>query len=255
MTLEEALRRAEELGSREIELRARIERAHIHLFTDREADGADLLELAQRAIPVFAEAGDERSLGRAWRQIGYVSGAMQGRCAEWLVAAEQAVVHYRRAGWSSSGCLAEVFAALFYGPTPVSEGIERCEALLDDATDRVGTANVLVFLGGLHALTGSFEGAIRSVTDAETIYRELGEVYQLADNSGRILGRIHFLASDFQAAENVFRKCCEWFDRVNDEAALSSMSAELGQVLYAQGRFEEAGEQCRRAQSVRPQAM
>ena len=251
-TLEEALTQAEALGNREIALRARIERSHIHLFTDREADPADLLELAQRAIPVFAEAGDERSLGRAWRQVGYVSGTMQGRCAEWLTAAEQAVVHYRRAGWSSSGCLAEVSAALFYGPTPVSDGIERCEALLDDATDRLGTANVLVFLGGLHALTGSFEGAIRSVTNAETIYRELGEVYQLADNSGRILGGIHLLAGDFPAAEDVFRKCCEWLDRVNDEAALSSMSAELGQVLYAQRRFEEADEWCRLAQERAP---
>ena len=251
-TLNEAVAQAEERGNREIELRARIERAHIHLFTDREADSADLLELAQRALPVFEEAGDERSLGRAWRQVSYVSGAMQGRCAEWLAAAEEAVVHYRRAGWSTSGCLAEVSAALFYGPTPVPEGIERCEALLNDATDRVGTANVLVFLGGLNALTGSFDSAIRSVTDAETIYRELGEIYALADNSGRILGKIHVLAGDFSAAEDVFRECCEWFDRVKDEAALSSMSAELGQALYALGRFEEAGEWCRLSEERAP---
>lgn len=236
-----------------MQLRARIEQAYLRLFTDREAGPAELVELARNAIPVFAELGDERSLGRAWRQISYVRGAMEGRCAEWLEAAEQAAVHYRRSGWSASGCFAEVAAALFYGPTPVPEGLERCDQLLDEVADRVGTANVLVFHGGLQALSGRFENAFELLTNAETIYREVGEVYALADNSGRILGRVHMLAGDSQAAEGVFRECCERFVRVHDEAAMSSVASELGQALYAQGRHEDAAEWCRIAEEHAPE--
>ena len=252
-TLTDALARAEGSHNRAMQLRAGIERAHLRLFTDRDAGAADLVGLAQEAIPVFEKVGDERSLGRAWRQIGYVRGAMEGRCAEWLEAAERAAVHYRRSGWSTSGCLSEVSAALFYGPTPVTEGIERCEQLLDEATDRVGTANVLVFLGGLQALSGRFEDAFSVLADAETIYREVGEVYALADNSGRILGRVHLLAGDPQAAEQVFRECCETFDRVHDQAAMSSVASELGQALYVQERYEEAAEWGRLAEEHAPE--
>ena len=131
------------------------------------------------AIPLFEELGDDRALSRAWRQVGYVRGAMQGRCAEWLEASERAVEHYRRSGWSESGCLSELAAALYYGPTPVSEGIARCTTLLEETTDRNGRAHVLVFLGALHAFAENLEEALEVLGEGEVILRELGETYAL----------------------------------------------------------------------------
>jgi len=250
-TLDDAISAAGELRDHAMELRARLEHGQLQLLT-AELSPEELVGLAQDAVTAFESIGDERSLGRAWRQVGYARGAMQGRCAEWQEAAQQAAKHYRRSGWSTAGCVSEIAAALFYGPVPVPAGVEQCERLLDESQDRLGAANVSVFLGGLHALAGCFEDAFNVLGDAERIYRELGETYALADNSGRILGRVHLLASDPQSAERVYRDCVAVFMRLRDEAALSSIASELGQVLYAQDRSVEADEWCRVAEDHAP---
>jgi DNA-binding SARP family transcriptional activator len=250
--LTEAIEEAAATHDRSTELRARIELAHLGLLSDRDADPSALVELVREAIPVFEELGDDRALGRAWRHLGYVRGPMQGLCAEWLEAAERALPYYRRSGWSASGCLSEIAAASFYGPTPVPEGVERCQKLLDETTDRVGRAHVLVYLGGLHGLAERLEDAFALLAEAETIYRDLGETYDLADNCGRIRGRLHLMSGDPESAEQVFRECCETFETAHDEAAISSVAAELGQALYRQERYAEAESWARFAEEHAP---
>jgi DNA-binding SARP family transcriptional activator/tetratricopeptide (TPR) repeat protein len=239
-TLAEAIEAASEARDRRVELRSRIELAHAHLFSESEQSADTLLELAEKAIPLFEELGDDRALGRTWRHVGFIRGGMQGRLSDWQEAAERAFTHYRRSGWSASGCLAELAAALFYGPTRVPEAVQRCEELLHEATDRAGRANVLAFMAGLKALGGGLEEGRRLIGEAATTYEEIGEVYALANNSGRVLSRIEMLAGDAAAAERTSRRCCETFERVRDRAALSSQTAELADALYAQARYEEA---------------
>jgi class 3 adenylate cyclase len=228
--LEDALATAGSFGGA-APLRPQLERSYFELFTDRSVEPADVVAAAHRAIPRFEELGDERALGRAWRIMGYVHGSMQGRCEQWLEAAQRAAIHYRRSGWSAAGCLAEAAAALYYGPTRVPEAIERSEQLLGEATDRVGRAGVLTFLGGLTALMARFDEAFALLREADVIYGELGEVWSQANNSGRILGRSQRLAGDLNAAEKTLRECCETLERLQDEAALSSVAAELAQTL------------------------
>ena len=182
--------------SRRVELRARLEQAHLRLFSESVPNSDDVLQLAEEAIPIFEEIGDDRGLGRAWRHVGYVRGGIQGRLADWQEAAERALVHYRRSGWSESGCLAELGAALLHGPTPVDQALERCKELLELATDRAGHANVLCFMGGLVALEGRFDEARDLLDEATATYEEIGDTYALANNSGRILGSIELLAGD-----------------------------------------------------------
>jgi DNA-binding SARP family transcriptional activator len=240
--LVEALAEADAGGDRRLALRARMELEYGRLFTDPEADPALLLELLDEAIPAFEERADDRALGRAWRLVGYVRGSMEGRCADWMEASERALVHYERSDWSPSGCLAELATALFHGPTPVPAAMARCEQLLEATSDLSGSAGVLVFLGGLRGLAERFDEAFDTLDQADELYSELGETYSLANNSGRIRGRIHHLAGDPEAAEAVFRDCCETFERVNDETALATIAAGLGQALYDQGRYAEAME-------------
>jgi DNA-binding SARP family transcriptional activator len=240
--LGEAIRRAESARDRGIELRSRIELGYLRLFTDRAADPTEFVELVQKAIPVFEQLGDERALGRAWRSVGHVHGSMQGRCADWLEASERAVAYYRRSGWSAAGCLAALGAALLYGPTHVRDAIERCQQLLEETTDRIGTANVLCYLGALQALAARFDEAFALLAEADAIHVELRETYARADNALRVLGLVHRLAGDPSAAETTFRECCETFQRAHDEAAASSVASELAEALYAQERYGEAAE-------------
>ena len=225
---------------RRVSLRAKIELAHAHLFRDPAHGSDELLELAGQAIPVFEELGDDRALGRTWRHVGYVRGGMECQNSEWEQAAEQALVYYRRAGWSAAGCLAELAAALYFGPTPVPEAIRRCDELLEEATDKAGQANVLVYKGGLEALTGQSEAGRSMIAEASSIYEELGEVYALANNSGRVLGRLELIAGDSRAAELALRPSCETLEQFNDWAGLSSSAADLAQALLGQDRAEDA---------------
>ena len=239
-TLAEAIEAASASRDKRVEFRSRIELAHAHVFGESEHTADELLALAEQAIPIFEELGDDLALGRTWRHVGYVRGGIQGRLAEWQEAAERALTHYRRSGWSSSGCLGELAAALFYGPAPVQAGLERCDELLGEATDRAGRANVVAFMAGLHALGGHFDEARRLIGEAASTYEEIGEVYALANNSGRVLSRIELLAGDPPAAERALRQCCETFERVRDRAGLSTLASELADTLYMQGRYDEA---------------
>ncbi|MEP6910949.1 MAG: BTAD domain-containing putative transcriptional regulator [Actinomycetota bacterium] len=237
-TLNEAIGSAQD---RRAELRARLEQAHVRLFSESVTNSEDVVRIATEAIPIFEELDDDRSLGRAWRHVGYVRGGIQGRLGDWQKAAERALVHYRRSGWSASGCLAELGAALLHGPTPVDEALARCDELLELTTDRAGQANVVSFMGGLVALEGRFDEARRLLADATATYEEIGDTYALANNSGRVLGRIEQLSGDPGSAERVLRECCATFERIHDQAGLSTVAAELADALYLQGRDEEAG--------------
>jgi tetratricopeptide (TPR) repeat protein len=251
-TFTDAMGAAAIADDRSLGLRARIELLQLRALTDREADLADLLELAQEAIGLFERLDDARALSRTWRHVGYVRGAMQGQCAEWLVAAEHALEHYRRSGWSAAGCLSELGAAIFYGPMPVSAGIERIGRLLDETADRSGTAQLLVYLGGLEGLETRFDDALETLDAADEILREIGETYALANNSGRIRGRLHLLAGDVERAERVFRSCAETFERARDEAALASVASDLALTLCEQSRAVAAEPWIRLAEEHAP---
>jgi len=165
---------------------------------------------------------------------------MQSRHEEWREASERALVHYLRSGWSPSGCLVGIAASLYYGPVRVPEAIDRCTELLEGTTERVARAHVLVFLGGLTALDGRVDEGRRIVGDASEIYAELGETYARANNALRILGHIELIAGNAPAAEAALRESCAVFGHAHDKAALSSVSSELAQALYAQARLSEA---------------
>jgi tetratricopeptide (TPR) repeat protein len=239
---EETLAEAIAAASRDqrVRLRAQIELAHAHLFRDPTHGADELLRLAEAAIPVFEELGDDRALGRTWRHVGYVRGGMECRNADWEEAAEKALVHYRRAGWSPAGCLAELAAALFCGPAPVSDAVRRCDELLDEATDKAGRANILVYKGGLEALAERFDSGRSLLAEASSIYEELGEVYALANNSGRVLGHLELIAGDYRAAEEALRESCETLERFHDWAGLSTSAADLAQAMYGQDRRGDA---------------
>ena len=236
----EAIDEAAAAGDQPSAAWARIELARARMH--RGGDPDEVVVLAQEAVPLLEEAENERALGRAWRALGYARGSLQGRCADWLHASERALPYYRRSGWSTSGCLSEIASALLHGPTPVPEAQERCEHLLEEATDRPGRAHVLAHLAGLHAYDDRGDEALRLLDEADNVYRDLQDDYSLANTSGRIRGRVHALADDHEAAQTALRTCCETFERFDDAAALASVAAELGASLYAQGRIDEAQE-------------
>jgi DNA-binding SARP family transcriptional activator len=238
--LQEAGEAAAAAGERRLELRARMELANVQLSAHPHGSADTLLQLAADAIPTFEALGDDRSLGRAWLLSGYVHGGLHCRNAAWLDAAEHSLKHYRRSGWPLSTCEGEIATALYYGPVPVPEGIRRCRQLLSEVGGRTGEAHVLLWLGGLEAFAGELELGRSLVERARAVYEELGYGMALACGCLAVLAEIELLAGDLDATEQALTASCERLDSMGERACLASRAAELSDVLYTRGRYDDA---------------
>jgi len=242
-TLRQAISDAIVAGDRRAELRARLENAYIDLLTEPKGAARELLSLAEDALGTFEALEDDRSLARAWLLTGYVRGGIHGDHAAWLEAEEQALKYYRSASFPPATCLAQIAAALYWGPTPVPEAVERCAHLLvAEALGLTDRAAVMPFLGGLEAQLGHVSRARELVAEADGIYRDLGWPEAAAIRCGTILADIELLANDYSAAETTLREQCEFFKKMADRSHLAVRAAKLADALLRQGRFEEAGD-------------
>jgi tetratricopeptide (TPR) repeat protein len=239
---QDVLREALSSGAdRRVELRARIELAYLHLL-DRPLEGPDeLLDVVSSAIPLLDELGDDRALGRAWLLAGFVRGAIRCQHAAWLENAERALGHHERSGWPTAACIGQIAAALYYGPAFVTAAIIRCSELRRDApTDRVAEAHLHVFLGGLEAQRGHFDGARELVRIGRDVYDDLGYTRLNATHGGTVTADIALLAGDPAAAETELRSTCETLLEMRDLSNLATHAADLAEALYAQGHDDAA---------------
>jgi DNA-binding SARP family transcriptional activator/ATP/maltotriose-dependent transcriptional regulator MalT len=241
-TLLDAIAGAESAGQRRVELRARIEAAYLRLLTEPEGAANDLLATAEAAVPVFEALADDRSLARAWLLIGYVHGGIHGNHAAWEEAEERALSYYRTSGFPATTCIGQIAAALYWGPTPVRSGIQRCTDLLaEEPSGRFERAAAVPYLGGLHAQEGRFAEARRLVAEAERTYAELGSP-GAGVHCGTVRADIEFLAGDLDAAEQTLRDQCAYLASIGDRAHLAVRAAKLADALFRQGQVEEAEE-------------
>jgi len=228
-------------GSPELEARADIEREFHKMFAGSEEVSQTIPEVTARAIPILEAAGDHIGLARAWR----LRGEMAGLAAHWgarAEALERALEHARLAGdlREEATLVALLAFSLYYGPTPVEEAILRCEGFLEEVTgDRSLEAAIENTLAGLRAMLGEFDEARRLWLRASTQYEELGLNFRRAARS-LIAAGIEILADDYEAAERELRWAYETLEEMGDKGARAPIAAYLGDVLYAQGRAEEA---------------
>jgi len=236
---------AARVGDRRIELRARVEHAALRLLGDPREAAAELLEIGRRACPVFESVGDDRALGRTWMLTGWVRGGLHGHHAEWEADATRALEHYRAAGWPPATCVGHIAAAAYGGPTPATEGVTRCRALLEhDVVDRASEANVLAHLGGLQAMLGSFDEASHLLERARAGYVELGRKPQVLLTCAPIEAEKARLTADNDAAAEILLESCLALHAEHRWFHLATQAAELAGLLVTLGRDTEADEWC-----------
>ena len=240
-TLAVAIDEARSVGDRRLSLRAELEYEAVRLSSDPEGAAGRLVEVAERAVPVFEAVGDERALGRAWYLSGFVQGSFYCRNLVHEEAVERALGHYRRSGWPTSTLLQGVCSALFFGPRPVAEALRRCDELLThEVSDRVGEAHVIVWRAGLEALAGEFATARSAIERARSIYIELWQPVTAAVSCDQMAGLVEMLAGEYESAERIWRSSAEEFQRRGEWVHLTNRASELADALYAQGRYSEA---------------
>jgi predicted ATPase/class 3 adenylate cyclase len=241
--LSEAVEGAGGSGDLATEWMARLERAFVGMATKpAEWPPVRLREEAAKAIEVFEELGYELGLARACETLS-VAANLDGDSAGRVTNSERALEHARNAGdrREQASAVWNITGGMFFGATPADEGIRRCEELLGSMEgNRAVEAQVHRTIGRFQALQGRFDEARASIARARAIFEDLGLKMDLLLTEGFAGSLVEMAAGDWAAAEAKFRAGYDGLEAAGERSALSTMATTLGQVLYRQGRYEEA---------------
>ncbi|HET9322728.1 MAG TPA: adenylate/guanylate cyclase domain-containing protein [Gaiellaceae bacterium] len=247
--LDEALESAKAAGDRRLELRTLIEREFFRAFTRPEESPDDIVAVADAAIPLLEELGDDIGLAKAWwlKSEVHLNAFRWGPRTEHL---ERALEHARRAGdaGEQAAIAAQLAQAVYYGPAPVPAAIDRCERLLRDVPPtRSLRASVIGVMAGLRAMQGDFDEARRLHEEAREIWRELGHRFRIAMRS-LMAADIEQLAGEAQEATAVLRWAYGELTAMGAQSVIPPISAFLAEALCEEGQLEEAEQFARQAQ-------
>jgi len=240
--LEDAVATADVAGERVLAANAGLVLQFVRLLAgDTDGWTAEATRAAEAAIAVCEQHGDDVGLARAWRVLAWISGKA---CRYGVVAdaLERAIEHARSAGdvRQERRASTQYVLAAVYGPTPVEEGILRCEEVAARVQgDRQAEAAVIAVLGQFEALRGNFGRARELCRAALATFEELGLPLDAATVS-LDSSRVAFLAGDPVGAELELRRGYDYLVGVGERYLLSSVAGLLAEALFAQGRLDEA---------------
>jgi tetratricopeptide (TPR) repeat protein len=241
--LVEAIERAEAEGDARIASHAWVERQFVRLMAESSQGIGDASAVADTALRVFEEQGDDFGCCRAWCLRAWIEWT---RCSSARAdrAWQRAAVYARRTGqeqelfqilcWRASSAL--------FGPTPVDLAIRRCKAIRKRVQSSPGAGAVINHqLAALHAMLGEFEVARTLIREGNEILKDLGRMNSAVSHAE---GWVELLAGRPAAAEERLRVGYGSLEKMGEKAFLASTAAMLAQAIYAQGRYGEAEHFC-----------
>jgi class 3 adenylate cyclase/tetratricopeptide (TPR) repeat protein len=239
--LTEALEAAHAAGDRRLEMRTLIERELFRSFTSSEESVEEIVAVADQAIPLLGELGDDLGLAKAW----WLKSEVHVHACRWAARAEnleRALGYARAAGDRSeqSTLASQLALALYCGPTPVDQAIERCQGLLAELPDdRSLRASITGSIAGLRAMQGEFEEARRLQEGARALHEELGQRYRIATRS-LIAAEIEVLAGRPNEATAIFRWALGELQEMGATSVMSTVAAFLADALADEGSIDDA---------------
>ena len=238
--LDEAERLALGANDQRLTSHVQIERQFLRSLHGEEGALEGVTRITARAIPIFESKGDDLGLCRARRLEAWVFwNECRGEAA--TAAWERAAVHARRVGdrHEHHEILTWIAASLWYGPTPATEGIRRCEAMREQVREsQESEAAILRHLACLYAINGQFEIARKLIANSNAAYADLGLTLHLASSHHEAV--VELLAGNPTAAETSLRVAYRALEEMGERAFRSTMAATLSLVIVEQGRDEEA---------------
>ena len=237
--LSEAVTLAQTLGDDALYARADLERVVLQLQLDADWAIERAPRVAALAMPAFQRAQDDLGLCR----LAYCDALVhwfQGRAAAAAASWERAAAYARGRGDGHrlSDALRWLPSCALFGPTPVPEGIRRCEQLRAELHgSRQAEAEILGALAGLYAMTGEFGRARALVRESDAILAEVGfSIHAVAEWAALV----ELLGDQPRAAEERLRAGYERLEEMGDRAFLATTAALLARALHDQGRDPEA---------------
>jgi ATP/maltotriose-dependent transcriptional regulator MalT len=206
----------------------------------------DVQQVVDEAAVAIAELEALRAhagLARVWRLMTHVH-FYEGLFGPAQEAATRAMLEAELAGDRvlEVRSLSSLASCALYGPTPADEAIERCNDVLErGGGDRRTEAVTLCSLSVLEAMRGDSSRAREHYQRSRTMLNELGFSFSAALTS-LTSGPAEILAGDLVRAEAELRGDYETLLAMGEKGYLSSVAGLLAEVLYAQGRVDEAAD-------------
>jgi class 3 adenylate cyclase/tetratricopeptide (TPR) repeat protein len=208
----------------------------------------------QEAFEVLAEAGDDWGLAVYWWAVA-TEHWFRLKATETIAASERGLEHLRRSGdrgpyeadlhWLTR-------AASVLGPMPVEQALERLDAHDLSARDSLlGDASVDGARARLLACQGSFEQARELARSAHETVRSAGSTV-LAAGMSMYEAWIEERAGDLVAAEEALRAGLDELEGSDERAFSATITVNIAQILYEQGRHDEAYRLCATVRELTP---
>ena len=255
-TLADAIDTARTAGDRRIEWYGRLERAG--RGTMSSGDTAALVHVAEQAMAVFQELGDEVGLARAWRRVALATSADRG-WATALDAWERTYRHATASGdeFEAARATDALCSALVLGPTPVDEALVRVQELADGAGRNLFLrANAITAAAALLAMAGEREEPRALLAEAHDVFAPLGLTLALA-GWNEIVAVVELLLDDHEAAAAALRRGYELVNVGGHVGYRTAFAAHLALQLAMDGEREAARgfvRLCEHAQDVQSRA-
>jgi predicted ATPase/DNA-binding SARP family transcriptional activator len=239
--LDECIRLSTEAGERALEWRARLAQLRMRVGTQSALTADEEQLVAQEAVTVFTELGDEGGLAKAWLALAWPLW-VRCRAAETEEAIRPAIEYAKRAGdnttyaWSIHNYL----GAGLLGPCPATDAARRCEEVLARPHEALRIrASAFRTLAVLRAMQGDFDDARRLVESDRALLDDLG-LRMTAAHAAEGYGLVELLAGDFDAAERELRLGMGVLEKFGERSATSIIAALLARALYEEGWLDEA---------------
>ena len=226
--LEQACRVAERTGDRGLCAHARVTAVNVrsNLTLDGWVDEAR--SVADDAVEVFEQIGDDRGLSRAWglraealylqAQFAACEDALT-RATAYAAEADDELEQRRRA--------MQRMTVLAPGPRTVAEALAIADTVFDRYPgDDTVAARVLQARAHLLAMRGDPAAARGALAGARTRFQQLGQVYWLAF-CDHLEGRIALLTDQRADAERPLRRAIDDLTSMGDRAVAALVAAEL----------------------------
>ena len=246
--LEDAMKRAEEVGDHHAHAHARLAMLWTHRFVGGHGEWArEAAHEVEALLPTLDEAGDDTGLARAWGVLAVLL-EMQGQLSDARTLARKALEHAHRAGDAriDADCRRLLGDLLVWGPLPVEDAIRELERELVSRPTLAVESALLARLGVLLAMRGDAADAREQLARAGSLVTEVGldpaPVHYWTGVAELVLG-------DAAAAERHLRLTQTFVENV-DSTGWATLPGLIGEALVRLERYDDAARcaaECRTA--------
>ena len=224
-----------------VEARARIMLNQLRTRVDPSVPVQAELEAALEIAAALERTGDLPNLARAYTEMGMCR-FMLGRAGEGELDLVRAAELARQVGDDrlERDALRSRLRPVAWGSTPAAEGIAFCATLIERGIGNAGeTAHAWQVRGLCEALTGDVDRSRASTSRAWGLIEEFGLTLQRGVYSMDV-GSAELLAGDLDRAERELQRGHDLLLEIGDTGARCTVDAMLADVLFRQGRDDEA---------------